>query len=81
MQTPGSAELVPVPALKECNTIMALSQTGTPVFCFWQQSHPFSAGPSPVARVPVGSNAVKLDLIIPERPGQDLAPRVGGGWS
>ena len=36
MQTPGSAELVPVPALKECNTIMALSQTGTPVFCFWQ---------------------------------------------
>lgn len=27
MQTPGSSESVPVPALKECNTIMALSQT------------------------------------------------------
>lgn len=69
MQTPGNAELVPVPALKECNTIMALSQTGTPVFCFWQQSHLFSAGPSPVAWAPVGSNAMKLDLIVPERPG------------
>ena len=69
MQTPGSAELVPVPALQECNTIMALSQTGTPVFCFWQQSHPFSVGPSPVTRAPVRFNAVKLDLIVPERPG------------
>ena len=76
VQTPGNADLVLVPALKEREAITAPGQTGVGIFCFWQHRRPFSSGPSPVALAPVGSDAVNFDLIVPS----DLA-RVGGGWS
>lgn len=70
VQTPGDAELVLVPALKEHEAMMAPGQTGVGIFCSWQHRRPFSSGPSPVALVPVGSDAVNFDLIVPERLGQ-----------
>lgn len=67
MQAAGNEELVLVPAFKEHEAIMALSQTLARIFCFWQHRRPFGSGPSPVALAPVGSDSVILDDIVPER--------------